>query len=420
MTEPLPHRAQIDRLVRDEHRRLVGWLVGFLGGHQLALAEDVAQEALLTALTRWPWQGLPDNPAAWLRTVARNRAIDQLRRGGREVPWHPESDTGSDERASGATEDLYATRVPDADLRLVFLCCHPLLREEDRLALTLKVVGGFTARETAALLLKPETAVAQRLARAKRRLREAGEDVAEEPGAEEIAARLETALKVIYLAFSHGYAPRAGGRLVRRDVCRSALRLARALAREPLTDTGATRALCALLCFQSSRLDAREDGEGQPVLMRDQDRTRWDRDLVREGFEWLKLAREGPVSRYHLEAGIASLHAAAPEWGRTDWSAMLGLYETLLELTESPVVAVNAAVARALAGAPERALDDLDALAAHPRLSGYGPYHVARAEVLRRLDRPDESREATRDARRCGLSEPMSAFLEARLGAGEA
>ncbi len=392
----------------------MGWLVGQLGGQALDLAEDMAQEALLTALARWPWQGLPENPAAWLRTVARNRAIDQLRRSGREVAWTSEREPAGEDRA----DDVYAARLPDPDLRLVFLCCHPALTEEDRLALTLKVVGGFTARETAAVLLKPETAVAQRLARAKRKLRKLGDTLANEPSRLDIDRRLDTALKVIHLAFSHGYAPRSGAQLVRRDVCLSALRLARALAADDRTGTGASRALAALLCLQSSRLEARETGDGRPILMRDQDRGSWNRDLLGEGMEWLARAREGPLSRYHLEAGIASLHATAPTWEDTDWRTMLGLYESLQQLTDSPVVGVNAAVAQALSGDSRAALERLDALAEHPNLAEYAPYHVARAEILERTGDIAGARAAIRQAQACGLSDPVGIFLDDRLDGG--
>lgn len=400
-------RREIDRLVREEHGRLVGWLVGQLGANQLPLAEDVAQEALVEALDRWPWQGMPEQPAAWLRTVARNRAIDRLRRTRRETGWSPDESAHAENRS----DDVFAARVPDESLRLVFLCCHPELSALDQLALTLKVVGGFTARDTARLLLKPETAVAQRLARAKRRLRDVGDAVAEEPSPIDIQARLATALKVIHLAFSHGYAPRSGDRVIREDVCAWTLGLARELARGALTGSGSARALAALLCFQSSRLGARQDGKGRPILLREQDRNAWDAGLVEEGLAWLEQARSGPVSRYHLEAAIASLHATARNWEATDWGAMLGLYERLESLMDSAVVALNGAVVRAETGDLDGALARLDALAATPGIDRYAPWHVARADLLRRLGREVEAREALADAETSGLASPVAAFL---------
>ena len=405
------HRV-ITRLVRDEHRALVGWLVARLGGHQLDLAEDVAQDALLAALSNWPYKGMPDNPGAWLRTVARNRAIDRLRKEGREIDLPAEEALPPADGHEAATDDVFATRVPDPDLRLVLLCCHPELGEEDRLALTLKVVGGFTAREIAAVLLKPETAVAQRLARAKRRLRETPDRLANEPDAAAILERSMTALKVTYLIFSAGYAPRSGDQLVRHDVCAAALRLARTLADTAGTSSEEAQALAGLLCLQSSRLDAREDERGMPVLMRDQDRSAWDQALITEGFRRLGRARGDAVSRYHLEAAIASLHSSAARWEDTDWQTMARLYDTLGTLTKSPVVALNGAVARAMAGEPERAMRELDALATEPRLLRYAPLHVARAEVLRRLGRNEESETARQQAMESGTSAPVLAFLQ--------
>ena len=401
------HRLEIDRLVRREHGRLVAWLVRRLGSAQLPLAEDVAQEALVEALDRWPWQGMPEQPAAWLRTVARNRAIDRLRKTQRETEWVPDDTAHPDARA----DDVFAARVPDEALRLVFLCCHPELSEADQLALILKIVGGFTARDTARLMLKPETTISQRLARAKRALRAAGEAVAEEPTPFDIRARLATAEKVLHLAFSHGYAPRSGDQVIRKEVCAWTLGLARELAGDELTGSGSARALAALLCFQASRLGARQDEQGLPVLLRDQDRDTWDAALVEEGLGWLQQARTGPVSRYHLEAGIASLHATAADWAATDWQAMLGLYERLEVMTGSPVVTLNAAVVRAELGELEGALARLDALADTPGIEGYAPWHVARADLLRRLGRDTDAKQALEHAATAGLAGPVAAFL---------
>lgn len=306
---------ELDLTVRRERGRLVADLVRRLGGHNLALAEDVAQEALLKALSTWPYRGMPDHPRAWLATVARNLAIDRLRRESRELELGDEPVP-----ASGPDMTALDAAVADPELRLVFLCCHPVLSELERLTLTLKLVSGFTARDIARVFLAEEATIGQRIARAKRKLREVGDDLASPPSRSGIASRLASALKVVYLMFSLGYAPRSGERLVLRDVAMEAVRLARELADDALTGTPEAKALAALLCLQASRLDAREDSDGRLVLFADQDRTRWDAALLRDGFIYLSTARTGDaLSRYHLEAGIAATYAAAGAGGHCDW-----------------------------------------------------------------------------------------------------
>lgn len=409
-TDANTHR-QLDLLVRQEHGQLVAWLVARLGAHRLDLAEDVAQEALLAALSNWPYKGLPDHPSAWLKTVARNRAIDRLRREGRETGLDAVGDTATE----GETDNVFAARIPDPELRLVFLCCHPALTEEDRLCLTLKVVSGFTAREIANVLLKNESAIGQRLARAKRRLRALPGEWDAEPSRFGIGERSETVQKVIYLMFALGYAPRSGEALTRKDVCFEALRLAREIARHELTSGPSASALLALLAFQSSRLDARETPDGQPVLLRDQDRTSWRRDLIDEAVGALSEAQSGALGRYHLEAGIASLHATATSWEATDWQAMGRLYAALEQLTGSPVVTLNACVAQAMAGEAGAAFQRLETLADESRFQSYVPYHVARAEILIQLERPESAARSFEQALACDASEPISVFLEQRL-----
>lgn len=402
----------LDRVVRRERGRLIAGLVHRLGGQHLALAEDVAQDAILAALATWPYRGLPDKPAAWLRTVATNKAIDRLRRGQRDVPL-----VASPDEAGPDQPDLLAARIEDPELRLMVLCCHDALTGIDRLAITLKLVSGFTAREIGAVLLVSEAAMSQRLARARRKLRAVGPSIDEAPSRFDIEARTGTLLKVIYLMFSVGYAPRSGTELIRSEVANEALRLARELADGSAARSNAA-ALAALLCFQSSRREARRDADGRVVLLKDQDRALWDRGLIEDGLAYLIAAQKAQeVSRFHLEAGIAAIYASAPSWEDCDWQTILMYYQRLEDMTGSPVVSINASVARAMAGSPGAALERLDALADDTRLQQFGPYHLARAEILSALSRDEEAAASYQHAIDCGASDPVADHLSARLAA---
>lgn len=403
---------QLDLIVRSERGRLVGGLVRYLGGSRLDLAEDVAQEAVLKAIAVWPYQGIPEKPRAWLTRVARNKAIDRLRREGREVAL-PDTD---ERPASDAADDVLLNPVADQELQLICLCCHPELKELDRLALTVKIVSGFTAREVAQVFLIAESTLAQRLVRSKRRLRTLRRRVDEPLSEFEVRARLATVLKVVYLMFALAYAPRTGRDLVLLDLAGEAVRLARELAHSKTTATPEAHALAALLCLQASRFAARQDKEGEVVLLRDQDRTLWDRELIDLGLQHLaRSTSAGAVSRYHLEAGIAAAHATAPGWDRTDWNAIVQYYRLLEDQVDSPVVKINASVAQAQTGDGAGALQQLDSLQGESSLQSYGPYHIARAEVLHQLERLDEAAMAFDRAIACGVSTPVERLLERRL-----
>lgn len=409
-------RRKLDVLVRRERGRLIADLVAYLGPTRLSLAEDVAQDAIVAALQTWPYRGLPDNPGAWLARVARNKAIDRLRRENRETPYLE----NLDRRKSAESDNLFAARIADPELRLIVLCCNDLLAELDQVALTLKAVSGFTAREISGLFLMKEAAMGQRLARAKRKLREMhassihGIDAA--PSRFKLGQRLRAILKAVYLMFSLGYAPRAGTDVVRRDVAMEAVRIARELAYGKATATPDTRALAALLCLQASRLDARSTSEGELTLLRHQDRARWNQDLIREGLSLLQDARNtDQISRYHIEAGIAAVHAASPSWSACDWQAIVRLYRQLGAIVDSPIVSINAAVARAMAGDATEALENLDELRHQPALVSYAPYYVARAEVLCELGRDTEAMGEFERALECDVSAPVLKHLEQRL-----
>lgn len=423
MSEPLGTdiiHHQLERLARRERGRLVADIVSRLGPARLQMAEDVVQDAIIAAMATWPYKGIPDNPAAWLNRVARNKAFDRLRREGREMPL-PEPDASAHQSAAepqvGAGHGrFFGARVEDPELKLMFLCCQPSINADDQLMLTLKVVSGFTAKDIALVFLMKDAAVGQRLARAKRKLRASDEDLTGGLSRFQVKKRLPTVLKVIYLMFSLGYSPRRGDALILRDVAEEALRLVLALTELPETSGSSTHALAALLAFQASRFDARAGLDGKPVLLRDQNRMLWDRQLIDAGFNHLQLAQRGEtLTRYHLEAAIAAGHAAAPDFAATDWQQILALYGDLENLTGSPIVAINACVASALAGAPEEAFLKLEALARHASLQSFAPYHMARGELLRLLKRPADAAQSFKQALACESSAPVVAHLKDRL-----
>ncbi len=406
-------RLDLDRIVRRERGRLVADLVKRLGAGRVDLAEDVAQDALVAAMQHWPYRGVPDNPGAWLATVARNRAWDRLKRERREVPLDDKDSTGP---APTGADGLFSATVGDPELRLMLVCCNDALNELERLTLTLKLVSGFTAREIAHALLERPAATGQRIARLKRRLRAESTALADPPSRFGIAERLGSVHKVIYLMFSLGYAPRSGDRLLNREVTRESLRLARELADREPTDTAQSAALAALLCFQSSRLDARENASGRLVLLADQDMGLWDRDLIDLGLRYLKSSqRASALTRYHLEAGIASLYATAESWDRCDWPAIEALYAELETLTGSPVVTINASVAQAMGGKPEIAFERLERISSLKSLSAFPPLHLARAEVYRLLGDRRRAAECYNAALECGLASPVETHIRDRL-----
>ncbi|MEO0971773.1 MAG: DUF6596 domain-containing protein [Pseudomonadota bacterium] len=406
-------RRTLDRITRRERGRLIAGLVSYLGADQVALAEDVAQEAVLKALASWPYAGLPRQPGAWLATVARRCAIDRLRREQREAELE---DT---QFASTETTEDFPARVADPELRLMLLCCDEVLSAQDRVGLTLRLVGGFTSRDIAQVLLAGESATAQRLTRARRRLR-GYVGLADAPlGAEALSRRLPSVCKTLYLMFSLGYAPRSGETVVRSDVALEAVRLAEGLLTH--APAGQTRADCAaltaLLSLQASRLQARADTRGALVLLRDQDRSKWDRSLITRGLTLLATQARGTehLSRYHVEASIAAAHATAPTWEACDWPLISRHYGLLEQMTTSPVVRINANVARAMAGAPVAALANLRALEEEPALAHYAPYYLALAETARLAgDRQLTAREMER-ALACELSAPVAADVLERL-----
>jgi len=386
-------RGAIDAVWRIESARLIAGLTRIV--RDLGLAEDLAQDALVAALEQWPEAGVPDNPGAWLMAVAKRRAIDQLRRRTLLERKHEELGRELEAQREMAEADFDAAindDVGDDLLRLVFTACHPVLSAEARVALTLRLLGGLTTEEIARAFLVPEPTVAQRIVRAKRTLAEARVPF-EVPRGEELAARLSSVLEVIYLIFNEGYTATAGDDWVRPALCQEALRLGRIVAglvvKEP-----EVHGLVALMEIQASRLGARIGPSGEPVLLFDQDRGRWDQLLIRRGLAALERAEKlgGALGPYTLQAAIAACHARAHTPAETDWERIVALYDALAQIAPSPVVELNRGVAVAMAFGPAAGLEVVDTLTSEPSLEGYHLLPSVRGDLLSKLGRFDEAR----------------------------
>jgi RNA polymerase sigma factor (sigma-70 family) len=387
------HRA-IDAVWRIESARVIAGLARMV--RDVGLAEDLAQEALVAALERWPESGVPDNPGAWLMSTAKRRAIDHLRRG--KVLDRKHGELGRDLEARqaaavGELEEAIDDPVGDDLLRLMFTACHPVLSTEARVALTLRLIGGLTTAEIARAFLVSESTVAQRIVRAKRALADA-EVPFEVPRGVELEERLSSVLEVIYLVFNEGYSATAGDDWMRPALCEEALRLGRILA-GLVADEPEAHGLVALMEIQASRAKARTGPKGEPVLLLDQDRGRWDQMLIRRGLAALERAEAlgGALGPHALQAAIAACHARARTAEETDWTRIAALYESLARVAPSPVVELNRAVAVGMASGPAAGLALVDALASEPSLSGYYLLPAARADLLAKVGRFAEARE---------------------------
>ena len=417
MAKPDPI-AFVDHLFRKQAGQMIATLTRLLGPRHLAVAEDAVQDALMTAMQQWPFRGIPDNPEAWLFQVARNRALDRLRHGRMAADKEP-----AIARESATTESPNAApllrgelpRVEDDQLGLLFLTCHPSLRAEARVALALKLVGGFSINEIARAFLAQESAIAQRLVRAKRSLRD--EQVSfGMPDPADLPDRLDSVLDTIYLMFNEGYAATSGDHLIKDEVAAEAIRLALMISAHPAMAAPRAWALVSLTLLHAARFPARIDSEGTLFLLREQDRRKWDRSMIAEGMRALDRASSGDrVTAFHLEAGIAACHAAAASWESTDWRQIVALYDDLLALTNSPVVAMNRAVAisrveGALSGlAALDAIENLAALPRHPLLP------AIQAELWREAGDADRAIACYRAALGLARSAPEQRWLTSRL-----
>jgi RNA polymerase sigma-70 factor (ECF subfamily) len=408
----------IEAVWRIESARLIAGLARMV--QDVGLAEDLAQDALVAALEKWPEGGVPDNPGAWLMATAKNRAIDRMRRAA--VFQRKEEEIARETGALFAMErsDFEAAvddEIGDDLLALIFTCCHPLLPREARVALTLRLLGGLTTGEIARAFLASESAVAQRLVRAKRALRRAKVPF-EVPRGAELDERLPSVLEVIYLIFNEGYAASAGDEWMRRDLCEEALRLGRILAeRSPRQPE--VHGLAALLEIQASRLAARRGPGGEPVLLLDQDRGRWDPLLIVRGLRALERAEElpGPLGPYGLQAAIAACHARALRAEETDWVRIAALYDVLAQIQPSAVVLLNRAVALGMAFGPEAGLALLDEVAEKKELAGYHLLPSVRGDLLAKAGRPEEAASEFKRAARLATNDRERELLMRRAEA---
>jgi RNA polymerase sigma-70 factor, ECF subfamily len=411
-------RRAIDAVWRIESPRLIAGLARLV--RDVGLAEELAQDALVTALERWPATGVPENPGAWLMTAAKNRALDHLRQRKMTARKHEELGRDADEREAARAADIEAAvddDIGDDLLRLVFTACHPVLSTEARVALTLRLLGGLTTDEIARAFLVPEPTIAQRIVRAKRALAEA-EVPFEVPRGAELGPRLASVLEVVYLVFNAGYSATTGDEWMRPGLCDDALRVGRVLA-ELAPGEPEVHGLVALMEIQASRTAARRGPDGAPVLLLDQNRSVWDRLLIRRGLTALERAAAlgAPPGPYVLQASIAACHARAATADTTDWPHIVALYERLMGVTPSPIVGLNHAVAVAMASGPGAGLALVDALRDHRALAGYHLLPSVRGDLLAKLGRREEARGEFERAAAMTRNERERALLLSRAAA---
>jgi RNA polymerase sigma-70 factor, ECF subfamily len=399
--------STVDALYATESRRILATLIRLLGDFDRA--EDAMQDAFRAALEQWPRDGIPAQPRTWLISTGRFKAIDALRRAAKfETPLADVAD-----RLAADANSTLPDEIADDQLRLIFTCCHPALPDEQRAALTLREVCGLSTEAIAHAFLTSPATLAQRIVRAKARIREA-RIAYEIPAGAELPARLDAVLQVVYLVFNEGYAASSGVSLTRADLCGEAIRLGRLLVE--LLPEAETHGLLALMLLHESRRAARSNAAGELVPIEDQDRARWDRAMISEGLALAQRAMSAQeIGLYTLQAAIAATHASAPDMATTDWTQIVDLYDLLLQAAPSSVVQLNRAVATAMRDGPEAGLSLIDAILARGELPGYHLAHAARADLLRRLVRFDEARAAYRQALQLAQQEPERRYLQRRL-----
>jgi RNA polymerase sigma-70 factor, ECF subfamily len=412
----------IERIFREESGRILATLIGLLGSFDLA--EELLQEAFTVALEQWPQQGVPANPRAWLISTARHKGLDLLRRRATFKSKRDELQkiTELEQQLASAKEPMQRDDQSDDDgetfgddrLRLIFTCCHPALAPEAQVALTLRTLCGLTTDEIARAFLIPLPTMAQRVVRAKQKIRDAGIPY-RVPPQPELAARLEAVLLVVYLVFNEGYSASSGGTAIRHELCSEAIRLGRILC-QLLPRQTEPRALLALMLLHDSRRNARTTESGEPILLEEQNREMWNHEQIAEGLILVESAlRNGPPGPYALQAAIAAVHARARSTAETDWRQIVGLYELLLRVQPSPVVQLNHAAAVGMADGPAAGLRLLDELESNAELRDYYLLPAARADLLRRLERWPEAADAYRRSLNLGTNDAARTFLTRRL-----
>ena len=400
----------IDHLFRHRAGRMVSILTRKFGVEHIEVIEDSVQDALITAMKRWPYSGLPENQSAWLIQVAKNRVIDQLRRDSKSNSIDA---IEIDPREERSDELRFKNELAEDQIRMIFGCCHPEVPADSRIALTLKVVGGFSVGEIARAYLAKDEAIAKMLTRAKQKLRTVKLEI---PAGKDLADRLDSVLRALYLMFNEGYSASSGADLIRSDLCFEAIRLVDLLLGHPQTSLPKVHALAALLSFQGARLSARTDSEGGLLLLVDQDRSLWNRELLAKGLEHFRTAAGGDdLTGYHVEAEIASLHALALTYQETDWLRILKCYDLLLERKFSPVVALNRAVVLGQVRGATAALNGLAELAGNYLMTSFNLFHIARGHFLAELGRKVEAIDAYRRADELTRNEAVGRFIRRKI-----
>ena len=416
VAEPQEVSQLVEHLFRQEAGKMVSTLTWIFGAAHLNLAEDVVQEALARALQTWPYYGVPKNPSAWIMQVSRNLALDVVRR--EKVFRDKEQQiVALMEQRNPAHEDAISLEqeLKDDRLRMMFVCCHPLVPREAQVALALKTLCGFGIGEIAQAFLTTEAAIAKRLVRARQKIRE--EKIAFEiPAGEELTVRLDGVLQTIYLLFNEGYKASSGDQLVREELCLEAIRLGILLAGHPSGNRPKTHALLALMLLNAARLRARVDADGNLLLLKDQDRSRWDLAMIARGMSHLAHSAAGnEISEYHLQAGIAACHSCAQDYESTDWQRILSLYERLIERDDSPVVALNRAVALANVHGPEAGLKALEPIRKRKALNSYYLLHAVMGEFEAQRNHAEAAAAHFRRSLELASLKSEHAFLSSRL-----
>jgi RNA polymerase sigma factor (sigma-70 family) len=407
-----------DHLFRRESGRMIATLTRIFGVHNLPLVEDVVQDAFCRALEVWKFRGVPENPSAWLMATAKNRALDVLRRERTARTFAPELGRllESEWTLAPTVEEAFAEHsIKDDQLRMMFSCCHPRLREEAQVALVLHILCGFTVDEIAAAFMASHAAIEKRITRAKKVLAKS-KRLFDVEAANEFTARLPAVQRALYLLFNEGYHGASPESAIRGELCREAMRLVSILLKHPLGNTPASYALAALMYLGASRLPARVDASGDLSSLFDQDRAQWDRDLVAEGLELLELSATGPeLTEYHVEAAIASVHARAERAEDTDWGAIVSLYDILMNIHPSPIVGLNRAIAVAQSEGPERGLEEIRLIADRERLASYPFYFAALGELEFRRGQKRTAGRHFRAARAMARNPMERRFLDRRI-----